>query len=95
MIYILIQAISMFAGLLSLAVLVMCALSFVVAYNPYSSAGRIYQVLVKITDPIVMPFRRLLSNFNTGRVDFSPMLAIIAIQIVEKVVIRILIMFAL
>ena len=94
MIYVLVRAISLFAGLLSFALLAMCALSFVVAYNPYSSAGKIYQVLVKITDPNVMPFRRLMSRFNTGMVDFSPMLAMIAIQIVEKILIRIIIMFA-
>lgn len=95
MIIILIQAISMFARLLSLALIAMCVLSFVVAYNPYSSAGRIYQFLVKITDPVVMPFRRLMSRFNTGMVDVSPMLAMIAIEIVAKIIIRILIMFAL
>ncbi len=94
MIYVLVRAISLFASLLSFALVAMCVLSFVVAYNPYSSAGKIYQVLVKITDPIVMPFRRLMSRFNTGMVDFSPMLAMIAIQIVERILIRIIIMFA-
>ena len=94
MIYVLIRAINIFAQLISVALLAMCALSFVVAYNPYSSAGRVYQFLVKITDPVVAPFRRLLSRFNTGMVDFSPMLAMIGVEIISRIIIRILIMFA-
>lgn len=95
MIYVLIRAINLFTQLISFALVAMCVLSFVVAYNPYSSAGKIYQVLVRITDPVVAPFRKLLSRFNTGMVDFSPMLAMIGVEIIGRIIIRILIMFAL
>ena len=95
MIYVLIRAINLFAQLISFALIAMCVMSFFVAYNPYSSAGRIYQFLAKITDPVVAPFRKLLMKFNTGPVDFSPMLAMIAIEIIARIIIRILIMFAL
>lgn len=94
MIFIFIQAISLFARLMSFALLAMCVMSFVVMGNPYSSAGRIYQFLVKLTNPIVAPFRILLSRFNTGGIDFSPMLAMIAIEIAAKIIIRVLFMFA-
>lgn len=94
MIFILIRAINLFAQLISFALIAMCVMSFVVASNPYSSAGRFYQILVRITDPVVAPFRKLLSRFNTGALDLSPMLAMIGVEIIARVIIRILIMFA-
>lgn len=95
MIYILIRAINLFAQVISFALIAMCVLSFFVAYNPYSSVGKYYQILVRITDPVVAPFRKLLMRFNTGSVDFSPMLAMIAIEIISTIIIRILLNFAL
>ena len=95
MIYVLIRAINLFAQLISFCSDCHVCDEFFVAYNPYSSAGRIYQFLAKITDPVVAPFRKLLMKFNTGPVDFSPMLAMIAIEIISRIIIRILIMFAL
>jgi uncharacterized protein YggT (Ycf19 family) len=43
-----------------------------------------------VTEPIVIPFRKLLSRFNTGPVDFSLFLAMIVIMVAREVIIRIL-----
>jgi YggT family protein len=42
--------------------------------------------LRQITEPVLAPIRRLLPPWRTGGLDFSPLIAIIAIQFVERVV---------
>jgi len=53
---------------------------------------RIYQVLGSVTEPIVRPVRRLLSRFNTGPVDFSPMAAMLLIIVVRRLLIWLLLL---
>ncbi len=57
------------------------------ARNPYSGLGRAYWVLRRYTEPIVMPCRKILSRFNTGMFDFSVLLAIILVQVVQQILI--------
>ncbi|MFH1593744.1 MAG: YggT family protein [Candidatus Omnitrophota bacterium] len=45
--------------------------------NPYND---LVQILMKITEPILAPFRRLPLQF--GMMDFSPILAFIALRVV-------------
>lgn len=90
MINILIYAISWFANLLVTLLLVRALLSWF-ANNPYSMLGKIYMVLVRLTEPIVMPCRRLLSRFNTGMFDFSVLLAMLLIELVANLLIRLII----
>ena len=40
--------------------------------------------LDKATEPLLKPFRRILPSAKTGGTDFSPMAAIIALQIVKR-----------
>jgi len=54
--------------------------------DPYNELVRI---LFKITDPILMPFRRLPIQF--GMIDFSPVLAFIVLQILGSFLNRVLI----
>lgn len=42
-------------------------------------------LIVAITDPILKPFQMILPPRSTGNIDFSPMLAIFALQLVEQV----------
>ena len=56
-------------------------------FNPYN---QYVSFLYNITEPILAPFRNLLSSFNMG-VDFSPMLAIIALNYIRIFLIRLLI----
>jgi YggT family protein len=41
----------------------------------------------RITDPILQPFRQLISPHRTGGIDLSPILAIFAIQILWRIII--------
>ena len=47
--------------------------------------------LLRATDPALRPFQRVLSPYKTGGLDLSPILAIIALRIIEGVLARILI----
>jgi YggT family protein len=63
--------------------------------NPYRSSpyGFLYQInsfLIRITEPLVAPCRRVLSNFNTGMFDFSVLVAMLAIVLIRNVVVMIL-----
>lgn len=50
--------------------------------NEYdSSVGKIYKLIVDLTEPIISPFRKILSRYNTGPIDFSILFAFISIDI--------------
>ena len=85
MAYILIRAINWFAQLLLLALVIRALLSWF-ARDPYSTLGKVYMVLVRLTEPVVNPCRRLLQRFNvnTGMFDFSVLLAFFLIEIVAR-----------
>jgi len=55
------------------------------AVNPYNE---IVQILYKVTDPILMPFRRL--PLRIGMIDLSPILAFIVLAFVSNFVVGIL-----
>jgi YggT family protein len=48
------------------------------------------RLLDRITDPVIRPFRRVLSPYKTGGLDLSPMLAIIALSIIQGLISRFL-----
>lgn len=95
MIIILCRAITWFANLITLALVIRALLSWF-AQDPYSPLGRAYMVMGRITEPVVAPCRALLAklNVNTGMFDFSVLLAFFLVEIVAKVLIRILLMIA-
>jgi YggT family protein len=39
-----------------------------------------------VTEPVLMPVRRLLPPWKTGGLDLSPLIVLIAIQFVERVI---------
>lgn len=50
-----------------------------------------YIVLIyQLTDPILEPFRRLISRFglDTGMIDFSPLVAYLVLQFIENLIIK-------
>ena len=89
---ILAYAVYLFTEILMTALLVRALMSWFVR-DMYSLIGKIYRVLINFTEPIVEPFRRLLSRFNTGMVDFSLLLAMVAIQFASNIIIRLIFMF--
>ncbi len=52
-------------------------------YNP------VIRILYQLTEPLLAPIRRLLPQ--TGMMDFSPIVAFIAITVVERIVISMMI----
>ncbi len=49
--------------------------------------NQLYQILIKITEPVLAPIRRVLPRLG---VDLSPLVAIVLIQIIIKVLSKIL-----
>ena len=88
----LVYAIYMFSNILVAALVIRALLSWF-ARDPYSLAGKIYGFFIRFTEPIVMPFRKLLSRFNTGMFDFSLLLAMLAIEIGANIICRIILIF--
>ncbi len=69
---------------LYLAILARVLLSWVNP-NPYHPINR---VLYQITEPILEPIRRYMPR--TGMIDFSPLVALILLEIVQQVLVRLL-----
>ena len=59
------------------------------SWIPHDPRKPIFRFLYEITEPVLAPFRRLI-GLRTA-IDFSPVIAIIVLQLVESVIIRLLI----
>ena len=89
--YILVYAIHWFVNILVTLLLIRAILSWF-AGDPYSFLGKMYNVLARFTEPLVMPFRKLLSRFNTGMFDFSVLLAMLFIEMAANILSRLVFM---
>ncbi len=83
------QAILWFSELLTTILLVRCIFSWF-RPNPYGFFGKLNNLTIQLTEPIVAPCRALLSRFNTGVLDFSVLLAFFLIQLVRNILINII-----
>ncbi|WP_206458997.1 YggT family protein [Anaerovorax sp. IOR16] len=92
MTYVLARAISFFIEIVITLIVVEALMSWFV--RPGSNFYRIYCSLHGLTEPIVNPFRQLTSGlaYRTG-IDFSPLVAIIALQLLESVLYKLLLLF--
>lgn len=89
----LMKAINLFFQILVYAVLGRAILSWFVR-TPYGSLYRLYSITIQITEPILAPCRSLLSRFGLGGpIDFSPILAIIGLTVINGIIINILRIF--
>ena len=84
---ILITAINIFAQILTWLLVARAICSWFVRGRS-GTAYKIYQMLALVTEPIVAPFRKLLSRFNTGMFDFSVLLALVFVMIARDVLVR-------
>lgn len=85
------QAINQFFYVLTMLIFIRAILSFFIR-NPYNN--KLYSILVQITEPMLAPFRRLTYRFGANYgIDFSPLLAIFALQFLNKACLIILSMF--
>jgi YggT family protein len=83
----LINAVQLAGFILTLVVLVDVVLSFFM--SPYSSVRRTLDSLV---DPLLAPIRRVVPP--VGMFDFSPLVLIILIQIIQEILVRVLLALA-
>ena len=87
-----IYAIYMFCNIIVALHLIRALMSWYVR-DMYSPMGKIYGAIIRFTEPIVMPFRRLLSRFNTGMLDFSVLLAMLVIEMAGNILVKIIVLF--
>ncbi len=83
-IYQIIQIVNMAFNVLVWLVIARCILSFV-RHNPYQP---LIKFVYDITEPIMAPFRRLIPA--AGGIDFSPIIAILAVTLIQKIVVELL-----
>lgn len=87
--FILARAVYMFSNILITALVVRALMSWFVR-DAYSPLGKVYGALIRFTEPIVEPFRRFLSRFNTGMLDFSVLFSMVAIELITNIIIRLI-----
>ena len=85
MIYTLIQLVQSASWVFSLLIIVRVIMSWV---SP-DARNQIVVIVHRITEPVLAPVRNLLPAM--GGIDFSPLLVLIAVQVAEQVLIRVLI----
>lgn len=89
--HILATAVHIFCELIIWAMIIQAVLSWFVR-DMHSGLAKFYMGLTRFTEPFVAPCRKLLYrlNINTGIFDFSLLVAFLFIEIIERVVIRLL-----
>ncbi len=77
------RIVTIFFSFLNLSIFVVCLLSWI----PGLRNSPLYSIFSQITEPILYPVRRLFNNSPIGGsgVDFSPIIALIFLSIVENI----------
>ena len=75
------------AQVLNLTILVRVLMSWL----PISPDSRFAMLIYEITEPVLGPIRRIVPNM--GGLDISPMLAMILVQMIERILVTILARF--
>ncbi len=79
-----IQLVNIVFEVLTWMIIIRCILSFV-RHDPYQP---IIKFIYEVTEPIMAPFRRMIPA--TGGMDFSPLVVLLAITLVQRIVIQLL-----
>ena len=89
MIYSLFSILDMLLQLVVYIIIAQVILSWLVAFNVINTRSGFVRSLLtgldRLTGPLVRPIRRLLPDF--GGIDFSPIVVLLAIQIVRKLLV--------
>ncbi|MYC28627.1 MAG: YggT family protein [Chloroflexi bacterium] len=86
------QLINLLFTLIYLTILGRIILTLVLSFmasDPPPTLVSITQVFVQVTEPILAPIRRVLPNF--GMIDFSPLVAILALTFIQQVILPLII----
>jgi YggT family protein len=88
MLYALFGIVDMILQLMVWVIIIQAVLSWLVAFNVVNTQSNFVATLLngldRVTAPLYRPIRRLLPDF--GGIDFSPIVLILAIQVVRKLV---------
>lgn len=68
--------------ILQWAVIIRCFLSWI----PHSPNNQFIKIIYEITEPILKPFRFIRLGGAAGMIDFSPVLAILALMLIPRYV---------
>lgn len=85
------ELVNLFFTLIYLTILARIILTLVLSFmpnDPPPGLVSITQVLVQVTEPILAPIRRVLPTF--GMLDFSPMVAILLLALIQQIISRVL-----
>jgi len=82
------RALSTFVGLLARALNLAIFVRMLLSWMPVDRGNRLVRIIYEITEPILGPIRRVVPAL--GGLDLSPMIALILIQVAERVLIAIL-----
>ncbi len=61
-----------------------------ISWIPHNPSQPVFRFIYEVTEPIMAPCRRLIKPI--GGIDFSPIVAVMAIEVLHRVVIKILFM---
>lgn len=85
--YQIVQLVDLVFEVLVWMIIIRCVLSFV-KHNPYQPVIRF---VYDVTEWVMAPFRRIIPS--AGGIDFSPIIAVLAVELVRRIVIRLLLLF--
>lgn len=90
---VLMRAINLFFQILVYLILARAIMSWFVR-TPYGSVYKVYTAIIQITEPMLAPCRKLLLRFGIGgTIDFSPIIAIVGLTVINGAIINLLRMF--
>lgn len=79
------RAASLFLNLIMYLILGRAIMSWFV--RPGDRMYQLYGMLIRLTEPLLMPFRRLTDRFGwNNRIDVSPLLAFFVIILLQRVI---------
>ena len=76
-------------GILELLIIARAVMSFIAMTVSNSTFHRIYDIIQSLTEPILMPIRKLLSKvpfLETLPIDFSPLVVLLVLSFLGKVI---------
>lgn len=86
--WVVVRSINLFVVVIQVLIICRMFLSFIIRdpYNP------LYRVVYQLTEPILAPFRNLFDRLGirTGMFDFSPVVALLAVQLLAGIIIYLL-----
>ena len=86
----LINAINLFFQVLIYLIVARAVLSWFIR-SPYGSLYKFYNIIIQLTEPILSPCRNILARFGFGGAfDFSPILAVIGLSVINGIIFNIL-----